>query len=311
MTISNASRTVAIAMPVYNGARHLEEVLTSIQNQTYQDFTCFICDNKSTDATKEIAKRFSDNSNKFVYVYKDTFVDAMENSMRAYQLADNGSRYFVFMHDDNVYSVTFLEKMVRYMDAHPECSLCGFFLHYVNHENGKITASHHTPIPVLLKRSKLLYLAFEWRSVINTFVMHFFMRRSAVDNIDFALDIDDFPERYLIAQLRGLGKFHVIEEDLAKFYSFGIGECRGESWVESRSLMKFGEKELAVLLGFKQLKLLEKVIIAQKYTYVTLRHKVPGTAWRWWLWPAYFASFLAEFIRPNKWRYQNGKIMKR
>jgi hypothetical protein len=214
------------------------------------------------------------------------------------------------MHDDNVYSENFLEKMVGYMDGHPECSLCGFFLHYVTEDTGRTTLAHHTAIAPLLRASKLLFFAFEWRSVVNTFVFHYFMRRSAVDNIDLNLNIDDFPERYYIAQFRGLGTIHIVEEDLAKFYSGGIGETENDHWVKERTLMRFGEKELSVLFGFRQITLLEKIVVAQKYAYVTLRHKVPDTVWRWWLLPAYLAASVAEFMRPNKWRYEDGRIVK-
>jgi hypothetical protein len=136
------------------------------------------------------------------------------------------------------------------------------------------------------------------------------MRRSAIDNIDLALDIDDFPESYYITQLRGLGRFHVVEEDLVKFYTGGISATKDDPWVKSRIVMRFGEKELAALFSFKQISFLEKLVVAQKLSYVTLRHKVPDTVRRWWLMPAYLAAYAAEFIRPNKWRYENGKIVK-
>jgi glycosyltransferase involved in cell wall biosynthesis len=307
--IASVSKVV-IAMPVYNGAAYLEEVLTSIKNQTFQDFRVYICDNASTDDTPIIAARFSADSKKFIYIRNELHVNALGSVIRAYQLTNKASQYFIFMHDDNVYSPSFLEKMVCYMDAHPECSLCGFFLHYVNQESGKITAKHHSSIPAILRRSKLLHFAFEWRSVINTFVLHCFMRRSAIDKIELDLEIDDFPERYYIAQLRGLGRFHIIEEDLVEFYSGGVGETSDDPWVKDRKLMKFGEKELKVLFSFNQINPLEKLVLAQQFAYVTLRHKVPETVRRWWLFPAYLAAYAADLVRPNKWTHEGGRPKK-
>lgn len=310
MTARASVSKVAIAMPVYNGEAHLEEVLTSIENQTFQDFTVVICDNASTDATPTIAKKFAQRSDNFIYVRMEEFVGALDNMVRAYELSDKRSKYCVIMHDDNVYAPTFLEKMTSYMDANPECAVCGFFLHYVNQRSGKVTARHDVPISPFLRRSKLLYLALETRSVINTFILHCFMRRSAIDGIDLVPDVDDYPERYYLAQLRGLGTFHVVEEDLATFYGFGIGETGEDPWVKARSFMRFGERELSFISGLRQLTRLEKFVVSQKYAYVTLRHKIPGTVRRWWLFPAYAAANLAGFIRPNKWKFEDGKVVK-
>ena len=49
---------VCIGLPVYNGEATLEEALESLLAQTYANFEVIICDNASTDATREICERF-------------------------------------------------------------------------------------------------------------------------------------------------------------------------------------------------------------------------------------------------------------
>lgn len=56
---------VQIVVATYNGAAFLEEQLASIQSQTYQDFRVEICDDGSTDETREIAGAFCKNDNRF------------------------------------------------------------------------------------------------------------------------------------------------------------------------------------------------------------------------------------------------------
>jgi glycosyltransferase involved in cell wall biosynthesis len=51
---------VTVLVPVYNGASHLGETLTSLLAQTYKDFELLIIDDGSTDNSVEIIKSFSD-----------------------------------------------------------------------------------------------------------------------------------------------------------------------------------------------------------------------------------------------------------
>ena len=51
---------VTILVPVYNGASHLAETLTSLLAQTYKDFELLIVDDGSTDNSAEIINSFSD-----------------------------------------------------------------------------------------------------------------------------------------------------------------------------------------------------------------------------------------------------------
>ena len=51
---------ITVLVPVYNGASHLSETLTSLLAQTYKDFELLVIDDGSTDNSVEIIKSFSD-----------------------------------------------------------------------------------------------------------------------------------------------------------------------------------------------------------------------------------------------------------
>lgn len=51
---------VSIIIPTYNSARTLEQCLLSVKNQDYEDIEIIVVDNNSSDATKEIAKKYTD-----------------------------------------------------------------------------------------------------------------------------------------------------------------------------------------------------------------------------------------------------------
>ena len=59
---------VSICLPVYNGARYLNETPTSILSQTYGNFELIVSDNGSTDATPELCRRFGRRDSRIRYV---------------------------------------------------------------------------------------------------------------------------------------------------------------------------------------------------------------------------------------------------
>jgi len=52
---------VSIIIPTYNSARTLEQCLISIVAQDYKDIEIIVVDNNSTDTTKEIAQKYTQN----------------------------------------------------------------------------------------------------------------------------------------------------------------------------------------------------------------------------------------------------------
>ena len=49
-----APAKLTIGLPVYNGERFLPQTLSSLLGQTFEDFEIIVCDNASTDHTREI-----------------------------------------------------------------------------------------------------------------------------------------------------------------------------------------------------------------------------------------------------------------
>jgi glycosyltransferase involved in cell wall biosynthesis len=50
--------TVSIGVPIYNGGQKLPRCLDSILAQSFEDFEVIICDNGSTDETREIVEEY-------------------------------------------------------------------------------------------------------------------------------------------------------------------------------------------------------------------------------------------------------------
>ena len=59
---------VSVGLAVYNGERYLHDAISSIVTQTFRDFELIICDNDSTDGTREICLGFAAKDERIRYL---------------------------------------------------------------------------------------------------------------------------------------------------------------------------------------------------------------------------------------------------
>ncbi|AOC95312.1 glycosyltransferase family 2 protein [Flavobacterium sp. SH_e] len=62
---------ISIIVPCYNQAQYLSEALTSVLNQTYENWECIIVNDGSNDNINEIAQKWLDKDFRFKYVSKN------------------------------------------------------------------------------------------------------------------------------------------------------------------------------------------------------------------------------------------------
>lgn len=288
---------VSIALPVYNGDANLREALESFRVQSYQNFELIICDNVSTDKTPEISKEFEVADKRFKYSPQTEFLNARDNFIRAFRLSSPDSKYFLWACDDNVWHEEFLLKLVSYMEENQGCSACGYFF-YEFDENG-VKRTVRKPMPKIFKRSSWIHILFERSSAVSMYAL---IRREAIEKINLDLtNIDDYPDRYYLMQLRYYGYFDVVPEVLLGFRGGGISTTKDDPWVKNVIDLKFGEAELATIKAFEQFPRFQRCLFANKFAYQSLRHNIPDTAFRWWLVPAHCAAWVMNRIRPSKW----------
>ena len=58
--LKSAEPQVSVVVPTYNRARDLIRCLDSLVKQTYQEFEVLVCDDGSTDDTREVVSRYTD-----------------------------------------------------------------------------------------------------------------------------------------------------------------------------------------------------------------------------------------------------------
>ncbi len=108
---------LSIGLPVYNGAEHLAEALTSLLGQEYGDFELIISDNASTDATEEICRTFAGRDRRVQYHRQATNCGAAANYNRVFELSLG--RYFKWATHDDVCAPAYLRRCMEAISANP------------------------------------------------------------------------------------------------------------------------------------------------------------------------------------------------
>src|SRR4030042_7100047 len=84
----------SIGVPVYNGEKYLSECLESIRKQTYQNWECFVINNKSTDNSLNIANSFKNRDPRFRVITNPEFVEITNNFNNTIKPISMATKYF-------------------------------------------------------------------------------------------------------------------------------------------------------------------------------------------------------------------------
>jgi glycosyltransferase involved in cell wall biosynthesis len=106
---------LSIGIPAYNAARYLEDTLRSALAQDHPDYEVVVCDNVSTDETRELCARVADP--RFRYVRFEAHLEQPGNWNRC--LEQTGGEYVVLLHADDLLAPAFLGRAERALDSHP------------------------------------------------------------------------------------------------------------------------------------------------------------------------------------------------
>lgn len=119
---SNSPPPVTVLMPVYNGARFLDEAIESIRNQTYKSFEFLTIDDGSTDDTPRILARYAESDSRIRIVTQENR-GLIATLNRGFQEAC--SPWIARMDADDIAYPNRLELQMSFLETHPEIGLVG------------------------------------------------------------------------------------------------------------------------------------------------------------------------------------------
>ena len=132
---------ISVAFIVYNGENYMEQQLDSILNQTVKVHEIIVCEDNSTDNTKAILKRYSDqNVGLFKIHHNRTNLGSNKNAEKAIQLC-TGDLVFLSDHDD-FWLPNKVEATIAYFEKNP--TIKGVFSNgYLMNANSEIDAENY------------------------------------------------------------------------------------------------------------------------------------------------------------------------
>jgi GT2 family glycosyltransferase len=114
---TNSAR-VSVIIPNWNGARWLPVCLHSLEKQTYRDFEIVVVDNASTDDSRILLARDFPNVRVLALETNRLFAGAVNHGIRETQ-----SEIVVLLNNDTEVEPTWLEELLRVLDANPRAGM--------------------------------------------------------------------------------------------------------------------------------------------------------------------------------------------
>ncbi len=106
---------LSVIIPVYNGARYLEDTLDSILGQTYQDFELILVDDGSTDRTVNICDEYARKDARIKVCHQENSGMSKARDI-GYQMALPETS-IAFLDGDDIFAPTMFEDMMKYKDS--------------------------------------------------------------------------------------------------------------------------------------------------------------------------------------------------
>ena len=104
---------ITIITPLYNSENYIEDCITSVINQTYQNWEMLIVDDSSTDRSRSILQKKSLSDKRIKHILLDTNVGAAQ--ARNLAIDKSTGSYIAFLDSDDTWMPEKLDIQLQYM----------------------------------------------------------------------------------------------------------------------------------------------------------------------------------------------------
>ncbi|PWA06139.1 glycosyltransferase family 2 protein [Flavobacterium psychrotolerans] len=217
---------ISVIMPAYNAENHLSEAIESIINQTYKHFELIILNDKSTDNSLAIIRKYLAKDPRII------LVDKLQNSGPA-NLRNEGfimakGEFIALMDADDIALPTRFEKQVTILKNNPEIGVCGTWFTFFGAKKNKVIrhSEHHDDIKISFLHSC---------GIGNPTVM---LRKEALQGLQFNDDYVPVEDYDLWSRLLPKTKFYNIQESLLNYRQHGTNISKTKIENVNRSVRK-------------------------------------------------------------------------
>jgi glycosyltransferase involved in cell wall biosynthesis len=230
---------VSIILPVYNGARYLENALATVTAQTFTNWELIVVDDGSTDATEKILAQAPPEPRRTVIHQKNTGLAGARNR----GLAESGADLVAFLDVDDEWHPSYLSQMQAALAAAPEAAAAFSGWQYLDE------AGQRLPQSVLLgpEQIKRLDQEMTWRNAILPSAL--IARRQAILQAGgFDEDLKAVEDWDLWLRLKALGPFVGVPKVLMGYRTHSASMTENVANIE-RERLKVNAKHLGALVG--------------------------------------------------------------
>lgn len=130
---------VSIAIPLYNGARHLRDSIESVLRQSFGDFELLLIDDLSTDETWSIAREYAGRDPRVSAVRNSRNLGLVGNFNRCLAMAKG--RFVCVWHQDDVMLPQNVEQKATLLSSHPSVGFVHSNVLMID-EGGNVLSEH-------------------------------------------------------------------------------------------------------------------------------------------------------------------------
>lgn len=128
------NKTLSIILSAYNVSKYIPKMILSLANQTNKDFEVIAIDDKSTDDTLDILKRYEQEYDWLRVVCRDQ--NGGISAVRNTGIEEANAQYITFIDSDDWIEPNYVEYFLNKFSEDPDLDLvsCGFF---IDNQHGK------------------------------------------------------------------------------------------------------------------------------------------------------------------------------
>jgi glycosyltransferase involved in cell wall biosynthesis len=205
---------VSAILPTYNRAEFLHFAIQSALNQTFNDIEIIVCDDKSTDNTREVVERYSDERIKYILNKGKKGPSATRNTA----ILTTEGEYIAFLDDDDEWLPDKLNRQVALLDHSPS-NICGVYSNrfLIDRKSDRILSNDPGTEK---KKGNLLYQLMIKSPIHTSTVM---IRKTCLEQIGlFDETMSYMEDRDLWIRLSMKWDFEYISTPLTKAYVHGL-----------------------------------------------------------------------------------------
>lgn len=171
--MQNSQPRVSVITPVHNNERFLVPAVESILSQTFRNFEYLIVDDRSTDGSPDILRRYAEQDDR-VLLLRTEAPNSQSNALNTALRRARGE-YVAILDADDLAHPQRLERQIEYLEAKPAVGALGTYVQQIDADGGAGSVLRF-PITCELARWGILFAT----PVVHSSAM---IRRSLLEDV--------------------------------------------------------------------------------------------------------------------------------